>query len=162
MQGKQCSTGEMKRLLNEAQRLEVDRHVTQGLGVALYEDDRGRPILVVPTGGGRGFDIPGPPPAMYGGGTLKLFVPAQPQPRPLGSQYMPPPQIARPRVAPTHTEYPQVQLAMRTSSHPRGKNGFIDAQRLLPGREPEPVLPPEPQLPLSEDQRWWRDHLAAR
>jgi hypothetical protein len=161
MQGRQCSTGEVKRLLNEAQRVEVDRHVSQGLGVALYQDDRGRPILVVPTGGGRGFDIPGFPPALYGGGTLKLFVPPQPQPRPLGSQYIPPPQIARPRVSPAFTEYPEVRIAMREGPHPRGKNnGFIDAQGLVPGREPEKVLPPQP--PLSEDQQWWRDHLAAR
>jgi hypothetical protein len=96
MLGRECSTGEMKRLLNEAQRVEVDRHVSQGLGVALYEDVRGRPILVVPTGGGRGFDIPDFPPAMYGGGTLKLFVPAQPRPRPLGSHYTPPPQYLGP------------------------------------------------------------------
>jgi hypothetical protein len=156
MQGREVASGELKRRLNEVQRVEVDRHLSEGLGVALYEDSRGRPILVVPTGGGRGHDIPGFPPAMYGGGTLAMFVPPQPKARPLGSQYSPPPQIARPRVSPTSTEYPDVRITMREGPHPRGHSaGFINPERLLPssGREPEQVVPPA--APLPPDVEWW-------
>jgi hypothetical protein len=161
MPGRECSSGELKRLLSESQRLEVDRHMSQGLGVALYEDDRSRPILVVPTGGGRGYDIPGYPPAIYGGGTLSMFIPPQPKAGPVGSQYTPPPQIRRPRVSPAFTEVPDVRIAMRESGNPRVHSEYLNAQRLLPGREPEQVLPQreEAQQPLTEVERWWRDHL---
>ena len=69
-----------------------------------------------------------------------------------------PPQIARPPRSPSHTEYPEVWVASRSSSHPRGdSHGYINVQRgLLPGREQEQVLPPERQPPLNEAAAWWR------
>jgi hypothetical protein len=158
--GTQVSSGEFKRLLSETQRAEVDGHLAQGLGVACYEDNRGRPILVVPTGGGRGFDIPGYPPAAYGGGTLSMFIPPTPKPRPMRSpllDYEAPQQIARPRVMPSHTEHPSVQIEMRTSRHPRGDSEFITP--LLPGRE-ELQAPQPPSEPLSPAESWWRDALS--
>jgi hypothetical protein len=68
-----------------------------------------------------------------------------------------PPQIARIKTAPPHTEYPSVEFETRTSRHPRGenKNGYIDAQRLVPGREQEEVQ----ETPLTEDQKWYAQRL---
>ena len=79
MPGVQVSSGEFKARLPEGQRGEVDEFLGQGLGVARYETDRPRSVLVVPFGGGHGCAIPGPAPAMYGGGTLACFHPAQPE-----------------------------------------------------------------------------------
>jgi hypothetical protein len=159
MPGVEVSSGELKRRLNESQRSEVDHHLASGRGVALYEDERGSPKLVVPTGGGKGYDIPGFPPTYYGGGTLSMFVPPQKAPAPLRSPLMdhvPPPQIHRPRVAPSHTEYPSVAIEMRTRRHPRGNSDYITP--LLPGRAVESPA----QVPPSKPLGWWARRLLGR
>jgi hypothetical protein len=72
--GVEVSSGELKRRLSDAQRAEVDHHLSQGRSVACYEDQYGRPILVM-TYGTRDADVPGYPPAVYGGGSLHSHVP---------------------------------------------------------------------------------------
>jgi hypothetical protein len=161
--GSQVSSGEIKRKLTDSQRTEVDRHLAEGRGVATYEDAMGRQVLLM-TWGDRSADVPGYPPAVYGGASLSAYVPAPKESAPKRSPLMDalggPPQVARPRVAPSHTEYPD--LAMREM--PRGRtDGFIDPRRLLPGREPEPVEPPpQPQQPESEYVTWLRQHVGYR
>jgi hypothetical protein len=100
------------------------------------------------------------PPSSYGGAELGDFVSPSPASKgmrsPLLDAVAGPPQIRRPRVAPSHTEFPSVALETRTSPHPRGSSpgGYVEPQRLSPGREPvaEPVR-------LSEEASWWRDKL---
>jgi hypothetical protein len=159
MPGQEVSTGELKRLLNDTGRTEVDHHLAEGRGVATYADDRGRPILIM-TYGTREADIPNRfPPSHFGGGTLSNYVPVPEKANPMRSPLMDweggPPQIRRPRVTPTQTSYPEVLISGRSSSHPRGNSEFITP--LLPGREPEEVLPP-PE-PLSEEASWWSKQL---
>jgi hypothetical protein len=146
----------MKRRLNDAQRAEVDKHLSEGRGVALYGDEKGRPALIV-TFGNRSCDLPGLPPSHYGRGELHSFVPAPKEAKPMVSPLLgceEVPQIARPRVAPSQTQYPSVQIEMRTGRHPRGHNGYID---VLPGRGPEPE-PAAPSEPLSPEEQWWARH----
>jgi hypothetical protein len=166
MPGQECSSGEIKRILNDNQRTEVDQHLAAGRGVAIYEDGRGRPILLM-TYGSRDADIPNQfPPSHFGGGMLSTYVPVPKKANPMRSPLMDweggPPQIRRPRVSPSVTSYPSVDLSMRTSSHPRGNNEYITP--LLPGREPEQVQPQvlPPPAPLSADAEWWRDQLSGR
>jgi hypothetical protein len=181
--GTEVSSGEIKRRLNDAQRAEVDRHLSEGRSVALYGDERGIPALIV-TFGSRDADLPHQfPPSHYGRGELVSYVPAPREAKPMRSPLMEwdggPPQIHRPRVAPSHTEYPSVQIEMRTSSHPRRGNEFLNLspsrRQEVPQMQPEmrptrielvepgqprsePAPPAEPQL--SSGARWWADHLA--
>jgi hypothetical protein len=124
--------------------------------VATYEDARGRQVLLM-TWGDRSADVPGYPPAVFGGATLSAYVPAPKEAKPMRSpliEWQQPQQIARPRVSPSVTEYPDI--AMREM--PRGRtDGFIDPRRMLPGREPEQQQ--QPQQPETEEMAWWRDHL---
>jgi hypothetical protein len=101
------------------------------------------------------------PPAAYGSSELGDFVSPIPTPAtkrsPLMDSVGGPPQIARIKTAPPHTEYPDVQIETRTGRHPRGNSsGYIEAQRFTPSREQQEEVP---QTPLSEDQKWWRDRL---
>ena len=58
------------------------------------------------------------------------------------------------------TERPDVQIETRTSPHPRGdRGGFIDVQRLVPGREPQEEVP---EVPLTERPKWLRDDCGSR
>jgi hypothetical protein len=160
MPGTEVSSGELKRRLNDSQRAEVDHHLASGRGVALFEDDRGRPAMIV-TFGGRGCDIETRfPPSHYGTGPLHSFTYAPVQSKPMRSPLMDweqPRQIARPRVSPSTTFYPSIEIEMRTSRHPRGNSEFITP--LLPGRESEPQTPAPPAKPLSPSEQWWADHL---
>jgi hypothetical protein len=139
----------------------VDAALASGKGMALYSNGRGNRLAV--SYGTRDADVVGLPPKLYGGGELEMFVSPQRSPASMRSpllDYQPPPQISRPRVAPTRTEYPSVMISGRTSSHPRGNSEFITP--LLPGREQSQPQEPQQQEPLSDDQRWWRTHLRGR
>jgi len=165
MPGQEVSSGAMKRLLSDTQRAEVDSHLAAGRGVACYEDGRGRPILIM-TYGTRDADIPNQfPPSNFGGGTLSTYIPVPPKANPMRSPLMDweggPPQIARPRVSPSFTEVPDVRINMRESPNPRAHSGYINPQRLLPGREPEQVQPPPPEPP-NEQVAWWAKQLGGR
>jgi hypothetical protein len=162
--GIEVSSGELKRRLNDAQRAEVDHHLASGRGVALFEDERGRPDLIV-TFGARGCDIETRfPPSHYGRGALHSFVYAPVESKPMRSPLMEweggPPQIARPRVSPAFTEVPEVSINMRTSSHPRGHSGYITPGRYPVEAAPEPVLPQQPPRELSESEKWWSNKLS--
>ena len=123
MPGVEMSSGQFKARLNDTQRAEVDQHLAQGRSVVCYEDQRGRPPIIM-TWGTRDADIPGYPPGAFGGGTLASYVPAPQQARPRVSPALMNreeiPQIHRPRVMPGFTEYPDVQLEMRTALTPVG------------------------------------------
>ena len=91
----------------------------------------------------------------YGGAELATLFSPTPTPTTMRSPLMDavggPPQIARIKTAPPHTEYPSVEFETRTSRHPRGdRDGFIDVQR--PGRQQEEL----PQTQLSEEVASWR------
>jgi hypothetical protein len=155
--GVQASSGEIKRRLDDTQRAEVDRHLKEGRSVALYADERGIPSLVV-TYGNRSADLPNQyPPSHYGRGELVAYVPAPREARPMVSPLLgweQPQQIARPKVMPGFTETPDVRINMREGPHPRAHSEFLNAQRNLPGREPEPE-PQEPAAPLTSAQAFW-------
>jgi hypothetical protein len=160
MPGTEVSSGEFCRRLTQVQRDEVRHHLENGRGVAAYEDSRGRPAVVM-TWGARDADVPGYPPAPYGDGTLSSWVPAPKSATPIRSPLMDRdqvPQIARPRVAPSYTEVPDVQFAMREGSHPRSRSGYITPGR-YPVEAPEVAPQVQPQAPLSEEAAWWRDKL---
>jgi hypothetical protein len=156
MTARECSVEEFVRGLGPSQQMEVQANLDQGKGMALYRDAGGRAVVAV-SYGPRGADIVGLPPKVYGGGELDLFVSPRPAPASMRSpllDYEPPPQVARPRVAPTSTAYPEVLISGgRTSSHPRGNAEFITP--LLPGRPQEEV----PQAPLNESAQWLADRL---
>jgi hypothetical protein len=158
MPASEVDAEEFCRRLSPEQVGDVRQHLASGRGLALYSDERSRPALIV-TFGTRDSDVAGLPPAMYGGHSLSSYVPARPQARAMRSPLMDvvigPPQIHRPRVAPGHTEYPSVELSMRTSGRPRGD--YITP--LVPSRQPEPVPVPPAEPALTEDQRWWQDRL---
>jgi hypothetical protein len=147
----------MKSLLSDSQRAEVDKHLSEGRGVALYTNEKGtKPALFV-TWGNSSCDLPGFPPSHYGRGELHSFVPAPTEARPMVSPLLlrdEVPQIRRPAVMASQTQYPSIQIAMREGPHPRGHNGYID---VLPAQEAErePATPPEPLLP---EQQWWARH----
>ena len=168
MLGVEVSSGEFCRRLNDTQRSEVRQHLESGRGVAAYEDERGRVALLV-SWGDRSADLPGLPPSHYGRGALHSYVPAPVKSRPMRSPLLDavggPPQIkAPPRVAPSSTEYPEVFINSRTSSHPRGNaNGYIEARPQLPGPGREQAPPPQPpQEPSTPDSQWWQDALRGR
>jgi len=147
---------EFARRLTPQQTLELESALVRGQGLAMYSDSRG--ARTVFTFGTRDSDIVGLPPRLYGGGELEQFVNPLPQATTMKSPLLTNreeiPQIHQPRVAPFRTEYPEVLLSGRTSSHPRGNSEFITP--LLPSPRPEAVQPSEP---VSEEVAWWRDHL---
>ena len=156
MAAREVTVGEFVRGLGPQQQLEVQANLDSGRGMALYYD--GRSSRLVRSFGTRDADIVGLPPRMYGGGELDVFVSPRSAPvnmrSPLLDAVGGPPQIARPKVAPSQTAYPEVLMSSaRTSPHPRGNAEFITPQ--LPGREPEPVQ----QQPLTEEQTWWAERL---
>jgi hypothetical protein len=160
--GRETSTGEFKARLSQEQRSEIDAHLKEGRSVAAYADERGRRPALVITFGTRDSDLPYQhPPATYGRGELLTFVYAQPKQRGMQSpatSWEQVPQIARPRVAPTQTQYPEVLISGRTGPHPRGQGGgWIEAQGLVPGREQ--AQPQAPAEPLSPEQQWWSKQL---
>jgi hypothetical protein len=153
----EVSSSEFKRRLTDVQRAEVDQHLASGRGVACYASNRGAPMVVM-TYGTRDADVPGYPPANYGGGSLSTYVPAPKSATPRRSpllDYEPPRQIARPRVSPAFTETPQVTINMRTSAHPRGNAEYISPSTPRSPVEAEPVQPPQ----VSEEQAWWAARL---
>jgi hypothetical protein len=139
--------------LNDETRRRVHKALSQGMGVANY----GNTII---TFGSRDADIFGLPPREYGGSELADFVAPAPVPAskrsPLLDAVGGPPQVSRPRVAPSQTEYPEVLFAARSSPQPRGKKGYIDQRRFASRREPEEVTE---EVPVSEEAAWWRDRL---
>lgn len=152
---REVSFNEFVARLGPEDRRAVQDALNSGMGMANYHG-------LVLSYGRRGAAIETTfPPAAYGSAELGDFVSPIPNPATKRSPLLDGvaggvPQIARPRVAPSHTEYPDVQIETRTSRHPRGDSGgFIDAQRFTPGREQEEV----PQAPLSEEAAWWRDRL---
>jgi hypothetical protein len=163
MAGVEVSPADLKRLLPESQRAEVDRHLAEGKGVAIFADERGRATTLV-SYGTRDADLPGPPPGLWGGGQLHSFVPAVRKASEMRSPLKAAiedqtriPQIARPRVSPTQTSYPEVLVSGRVSSHPRGNGEYLN---LVPGRAAEPARPEPPsQEPLSEASQWWAQRL---
>jgi hypothetical protein len=158
----EVSAGEFMTKLAPAQQMEVQANLDQGKGMALYRDGGGSAVVAV-SFGTRDANIVGLPPKVYGGGELDVFVSPVSTPASMRSPLLDalggPPQIARPPVSPSQTQNPEVLLAGRSSSHPRGKNGYIDAQRLVPGREQEQ---PPPQQELSETEAWYAQHLGRR
>ena len=166
MPGVEVSSGELKRLLNETERAEVDHHLAAGRSVAIFGDERGRPALVV-TYGSRDADLPNQyPPSHFGRGELQSYCPAPKKANPMRSPLMDweggPPQIRRPRVSPSFTEVPDVRITMREGNHPRAHSAsLINPERLLPssGREPEAQVLPQPQEPPNEDVSWWAKQL---
>jgi hypothetical protein len=161
MPGIEVSANDLKRRLSDEQRREVDGHLASGKGVAIYADQRGRATTLV-TFGTRDADLPGLPPGLWGGGELHSFVPAAVQSTQMRSPLMDavsgPPQIRRPRVAPSYTEHPSVDIEMRTSRSPRSNNGYITPGR--PVETNEQVLPQQqPPRELSESEKWWRQHI---
>jgi hypothetical protein len=159
MPGVEVSSAEMKRRLPDEQRSQVDAHLTAGRGVALYADQRGR-ASVLATFGTRESDFPGQPPGRWSGGELHSFTRAPAESKPLRSpllDWQPVPQIARPPVAPSHTEWPSVEFSTRSGPHPRGNREYIDARRT-----PQQLQEEEPPAPLSEAQAWWRTNLGQK
>jgi hypothetical protein len=156
----EVSLEEFGRKLTAEQRRQVEAALSRGQGLAMYSDGRGGRMAF--TYGSRDADIVGLPPRMYGGGELEQFVSPAPKPQSLRSPllaYHPPPQVHRPRVAPTQTQYPEVLISGRSSSHPRGNSEYITP--LLPSSaRQEPVQSQPPQEPLSEGAAWWRDQLS--
>jgi hypothetical protein len=119
-------------------------------------------VLVV-SFGSRDADLPYQhAPSHYGSGALHSYVPVPPKASPMRSPLMEweggPPQIKTPPRSQTHTSYPEVLISGRSSSHPRGedKRGWIEVERLRPGREEEAQVP---QAPLTEDQAWWAQRM---
>jgi hypothetical protein len=161
MTARQVEVGEFVRGLAPQQAMEVQANLDSGKGIALYRD--GRSSRMVVSFGTRDADIVGMPPRVYGGSELDTFVSPRPAPvnmrSPLLDAVGGPPQIARPRVAPTTTAYPEVLTSGRTSPHPRGNSEFIAP--LVPGREPEPVQQ-QPTEPLSPEQEWYAQRLGQR
>jgi hypothetical protein len=110
------------------------------------------------------------PPAAYGSSEIGDFVAPPPVPAskrsPLLDAVGGPPQIARPRVAPSRTERPAVEFETRVSNHPRS-GGFIDAQRFAVV-EPEPEPPPQRERAQAPSERptefaqWVQDRLGKR
>lgn len=148
---REVSANEFVARLSAQDAQEVHEALASGMGVARYG---GMNISY----GRRGAVIEGLPPTAYGGAELGDFVSPTPTPTTMRSPLMDavggPPQIARIKTAPPHTEYPSVEFETRTSRHPRGdRDGFIDVQR--PGRQQEEL----PQTQLSEEVASWRDHL---
>ena len=139
MMAREVAVDEFVRGLGPQQQLEVQANLDSGRGMALYYDGRSSRLAV--SFGTRDADIVGMPPKAYGGGELDVFVSPRPAPANMVSpllSYQPPPQVARPRVAPTSTAYPEVLMSSaRTSPHPRGDSEYITPQ--VPGREPGPV-----------------------
>jgi hypothetical protein len=153
----EVSSGEFKRRLSDVQRAEVDQHLAAGRGVACYANDRGAPVVVM-TYGTRDSDVPGYPPASYGGGSLSSYVPAPQKTSARKSplmDYEPPRQIARPRVSPAFTEHPDVQIEMRTSGRPSWGGEYISPRAPRQPVEAEPVQPPQ----VSEEVSWWQQRL---
>ena len=145
--------------MSDADRRSVLEALGNGMGVARY----GGLNL---TYGKRGAVIEGQyPPAMYGSSEIGDFVAPPPVPTskrsPLLDAVGGPPQIRRIRTSAPHTEHPSVEFETRTSRDPRAssRGGFIEVQRLVPGREEEP---PSPQEPLTEMQQWYAQHLGSR
>jgi hypothetical protein len=155
MAAREVNFDEFVRRLGPEDRRAVQDALNSGMGVARYGGmnfSYGRRGAVIETT----FC-----PAAFGSAELGDFVSPVPTPATKRSPLMDavggPPQISRPRVAPSMTERPDVQFETRTSPHPRGdRGGFIDVQRFTPGREPQEDVP---EVPLSEGQRWLRDHL---
>ena len=118
---------EFARRLSPQQTLELESARVQGHGLAMYSDGHGKRVAV--TYGKRDSQITyqhAPKVLPNGGGELEQFVPAQQTPAQMQSPLKAAledqtriPQIHRPRVAPTQTQYPEVLLSGRTSSHPR-------------------------------------------
>jgi hypothetical protein len=144
----------------------VDEARKNHMGLAIYSTD-GRGQRLVITTSTRDADWPGAhPPRLFGGAELEAWMPPAPA---LASMVSPLkaalddqsriPQIHRPRVSPPRTEYPEVLISGRTSSHPRGdQNGYITPGRPSPVQE-EPSQPPPPPEPVSGDISWWADAL---
>lgn len=156
MAAREVSVGEFTARLSPEDRAQVGDALRAGFGVARY----GSWNLSF---GRRGAAIETTfPPAMYGSSELSDFVSPTPSSAAMRSPLMDavggPPQIARPHVSPSHTEHPSVEFETRTSGRPRGghSDGFIEAQRFLPGREQVPARPEEP---LTEEQGWWAERL---
>jgi hypothetical protein len=162
MTAREVTADEFKLILPPGEQGRVDDALKNGMGLAIYEEDRIGGTRMLVTYGHRAADLPGLPPGRYGDG-LQLTEHVSPRRKPASMRsplldWQPPPQVSRPRVSPSQTEYPDVLISGRTSSHPRGNNSFVD---LLPGRPvqgPTPQ-PAEPEEPLSEGAQWWRDHL---
>jgi hypothetical protein len=155
MTAREVEVNEFVRGLGTEDRRSVLEALGRGLGVARF----GHLVL---TYGGRDAVITSKfPPAQYGSAEIGDFVAPPPVPASMRSPLLDavggPPQIRRPRVSPSFTEYPDVQIQTRTSPHPRGNSGgFIEPQRLLPGREQQEVVP---ETPLSESASWMAEHL---
>jgi hypothetical protein len=162
MPGREVTADELKLILPAEERPKVDDALKRGMGVAIFEEDRIGGARMLVTYGKLGADIADLPPGRYGDGMLLAeHVSPQRKPAAMRSPLMdwePPRQIARPRVSPPVTAYPDVLISGRTSSHPRGSNSFHD---LLPGRPTDTPAPQPIELeePLSEGAQWWRDHL---
>lgn len=118
MAARECSFDEFIARMDAEDRRAVREALANGMGVARYGGwnvSYGRRDAVITTQ----F-----PPAMYGSSELGDFVAPPPIPSskrsPLLDAVGGPPQIARPRVSPSITEHPAVELETRTSRHPRG------------------------------------------
>jgi hypothetical protein len=132
---RQVSAQEICRGLDREDVGRVYADLDAGLGLARYSDDRGGGWVA--SYGGQGADIPSShPPKLYGGLALVSFVPpAVPEVAkvsPLWAALQDQsriPQIHRPPVQPSKTEYPDVRISGRTGAHPRDRGGWIGVDR---------------------------------
>jgi hypothetical protein len=158
MSGVEVSSEEFCKRLTETQKREVKNHLSNGLGVALFADASGAPRLIR-SYGPRGADIVGLPPKGYGQSDWELaaYCPPQKVAGAMKSPVMdwePPRQITAPPRGQSRTEVPEVLIAGRTPSHPRGNSEYIS-----PSAPRQPVQPPAPQRELTASEEWWAKHL---
>jgi hypothetical protein len=139
----------------------VQEALKRSQGMAMFNDGRGNRLAI--TWGTRDADLPGPPPRMYGGGELEMFVSPQKSSASMVSPLKAAiddqqrvPQIKAPPRSSTVTSYPDVLISGRSSAHPRGNSEYITPGRPAP---PEPPPPPAPQEPASDDIAWWAKQL---
>jgi hypothetical protein len=101
---REVSASEFLAKLPLSQHTQIEAALASGQGAALYVDWRGAGVVGI-TFGTREATLPGNPPKLYGGGELDVFVPPKQTPTRMRSPLLDavggPPQIARPRVAPS-------------------------------------------------------------
>jgi hypothetical protein len=169
MSAREVTAAELKAKLSPDLQRKVDSDLAAGYGVALFVAENLGGPRHVSSYGVRGAEISGMPPASYGGADLAEYCPpqknAQPMVSPLfaavGGGQQGPPQITRPRTSQPHTEYPEVRIEGRTSSHPRGSAG--DAGFITPGRPvPEDDYVEPPSYEPGSSAAWWAARLGLR
>jgi hypothetical protein len=142
---------------------DVDAALGRGCGVACYRDDFGGTTKIIVTyAAGRHVeaDLSGLPPSGYCGRSLQTFISPHRSPATTRSPLMDweqPRQVAAPPRGQSQTLYPDTRFETRSSRHPRGDSEYLHLRLERDRREAQPV--PQPEEPLSEGARFWRDRL---